>query len=102
MQDLKLYLDAVDPRLFHTLLAVAIGSLYYGWRKLHAASFDALPQALKALPGLLIGAGASALATNSTVLSDVVMQIVSGVGSALLAVGGHHVLKESALPYQGN
>lgn len=100
MQQLKLFLDSLDPRLFHAVLALVIGAAYYAWRRFSPATFERLPKALQPLPALLLAGTANVMATSNTgQLIELATQLGLGVLDGVLAVGGHHVLKALPGPY---
>lgn len=95
--DLRLALDALYPGLFNAVLAIFAGAVIYGWRKASPKTFEMLPPAVQSFPALILGAVTSAAASQGAL----VQAAIAGSLSGLLAVGGHHALKASPLPYTG-
>lgn len=90
MQELKAYLDSIDPRLFYLAVALVIGAIIFGWKKIHSTSFYKLPGRYRALPAAILGAIASA--STSSELKRAVVDAVIGVFAGITAVGGHEFL----------
>ena len=98
--EIKSHLDALDPRMFHALLAAIIGGLYYLLRKTSPALFERIPKQLQPLPALLLAAGANVYASgNSGELLVIAQQLGLGMLDGVLAIGGHHALKALPGPY---
>ncbi len=91
MHEIRIYLDAVDPRLWPLCLALAVGAVVFVWRKAHPRSFERLPRPWQSLPAVVLAAVVSG-ATGADVVQMVVEAIAGGF-SGVLAVGGHHVVK---------
>lgn len=87
MTGIKLYLDSIDPRLFYLAIALAVGAVVFGWKKLHPLSFYRLPQRARALPAAILGAIAAASGAED--ISRAVVDAIIGVFAGITAVGGH-------------
>ena len=94
LADLKATLDAYHPAAFHAALVVLVGATIFGWRKLHPSSFERLPKTLQDFPAVALGAGMGALSTGMDPIAA-----LAGAFAGLAAIGGHHALKRSPLPY---
>jgi hypothetical protein len=101
---LRTVLDGVHPGLFNAILSALLLGAIWVWRKFWPASFAKLPTAVQAAPALAGGAVLGALSANingapiDAVLAALV-QSAGGIISGLAAIGTHHALKESPLPY---
>lgn len=85
--DIKQYLVAIDPRLWPLAIALFVGFLYWGFRRLWPATFDKLNPKLKALPGAIIAALVSGAA-----LPDIKEFVIETIIGALTAGGGHEFI----------
>jgi hypothetical protein len=95
---LKSQLDAIDPRLFYLCVTLVAFGLVYAWKKLYPKSFAELPEALQAMPAILLGALLSAQG-NASDVGKAMLGALFGALSGLAAVGTHVALKKSSLPY---
>lgn len=102
MTGIRLYLDAIDPKLWPLALALAAWALVYAWRKAaprlpSALQFDSLPARVQALPGVLWAAALSASTGADAV--EAMRAALLGTLSGVLAIGIHHGLKLAPGPY---
>lgn len=86
--DIKVLIQSVDPRLWPMTIALLVGFAYWGWKKVHPASFEKVPPKLKALPGTILAAVVSGLTLPD--LPTFVMDVILG---SLTAGGGHEFLQ---------
>lgn len=89
MHAVKLYLDAVDPRLFYLTICAVAYLIVSVWSTYLPLSFAKLPPQLKALPSVLIGAVLSASASSALELKAVFLNTLWGAVLGLTAVGGY-------------
>jgi hypothetical protein len=90
MTEFKNYLDAIDPRLFYLTIALAVGAVIFGWKKIHSESFYKVPTRYRALPAAVLGALVSG--SSATEIKHAVIDAVIGVFAGVTAVGGHEFL----------
>jgi hypothetical protein len=90
MHEFKAYLDAIDPRLFYIGIAMLVGAVIFGWKKVHPASFFRLPTQYRALPAVILGAVTSA--SGASEIKRAIIDAVIGVFAGITAVGGHEAV----------
>lgn len=103
---LRTTLDAYRPGLFNALLSALLLGAVWAWRRFSPATFEKLPPAVQSFPALAGGAvlGALSASTGGPVVDAVISALVQSAGgliSGLAAIGTHHALKASPLPYGG-
>lgn len=93
-------LDAVYPGLFNAVIGAVVVLGVWLLKKFAPNWFAKLPPAVQALPAMVISAVVTALSATSPTLSSFLSQLLAGtLVTGTMAVGAHHVLKESPLPY---
>lgn len=92
----KAALDGYHDGLFFALLAVLVGGIVYGVRRFFPAGFNALPPVVQHFPAVALGALVGALSSGMDPIAA-----LAGAFAGLTAIGGHHALKSSPLPYGG-
>ena len=90
MHEFKAYLDGVDPRLFYIGVALLVGAVIFGWKKIHPDSFFKLPTQYRALPAIILGAETSA--SSATEIKRAIIDAVIGIFAGITAVGGHEAV----------
>jgi len=90
MHEFKAYLDGVDPRLFYIGVALLVGAVIFGWKKIHPDSFFKLPTQYRALPAIILGAVTSA--SSATEIKRAIIDAVIGIFAGITAVGGHEAV----------
>lgn len=98
-------LDGIRPGLFNAALAGLVWVGIWLVRKVSPALFSKIPEAWQAGPALVLSGLVTAVSTplNGDVLDAAIRvltnSLAGGLISGLLAVGTHHALKASPLPY---
>lgn len=100
LQRFRAELAELHPALPAIVLALVVGGLIYAWRRLHPRSFERVPKPVQALPAVLISVALAAASSGGDALKAV-LDALAGVFVGLIPIGGHHVLKESPIPYVG-
>ncbi len=98
MADLKLYLDAMDPRLWWLGVTLLIYCLVHLWRALgkylpQALRFEVVPTRFRALPAaaLALVIGATGLSSGD-ILQNLLGLVLSGV-AGVTSVGLHEMVQ---------
>jgi hypothetical protein len=99
------FLQAQDPKMFYTAVAMLTGGLIYLWRRFSFSTWEAVTRKqplLQDLPALVLAGLMSAAPAIGKgfipVLGNILFGILFGGGTAIF---GHHALKDSPLPYNG-
>lgn len=97
MLTLKLSLDALDPRLWWVAISLVVYLLVFVWKQLSAklpdwAKFEVVPTKLRALPALLLATAITATGLSSAEIGKILLELLMGAASGLMAVGGHETL----------
>jgi len=97
MLTLKLALDSIDPRLWWVAISLVVYLLVFVWKQLSAklpawAKFEVVPTKLRALPALLLATAITATGLESAEIGKILLELLMGAASGLLAVGGHETL----------
>lgn len=97
MHDVRLYLEAIDPRLWHVVVGAVVFAVIYAWRKISPSTFDALPPKAQALPAIILGVVISE--SSSANFTGMLIDAIFGAFSGWQAIGSHEFLKTSPGPY---
>lgn len=93
-------LNGVYPGLWNAAVGVVVVTLIWLLKKLAPNLFDKLPPAVQALPAVFLSGMISGLSAAAPLIGDFLAHFaVGGMLGGTLAVGAHHMLKESPLPY---
>lgn len=94
------YLDSLYPGLWNATVAALVVFLIWLLKKVRPDLFAKLPPAVQALPAVVLSGLVSGLsAFEPTILAFLTQLIGGGIAGGAAAVGMHHMLKESPLPY---
>ena len=93
-------LDAAFPGLSSAAVGALAVLAIWLLKRFAPAVFAKLPPALQAMPAMVFSAVVSSLAAAEPTLASILQNALGGAFVAgTFAVGAHHVLKESPLPY---
>lgn len=88
MNEIKLYLNAIDPRLWNVTMALVIGGIVQGFKTYLPAQWGAIPSRWKVIPAMAIGALLGGTSSADGVVA-LVLDAALGSFSGLTAAGGH-------------
>lgn len=96
----RTWLDNIYPGLWNLALSLVVVALLWGLKKWQPDFFAKLPPSVQALPAMFLAGVASAFAAFEPTLISFLTSLIGGaITGGVAAVGAHHVLKESKLPY---
>jgi prepilin signal peptidase PulO-like enzyme (type II secretory pathway) len=105
MDTFRTFLASLDPRIFYAGTAGLAWLLIYAWRKISMASWDAVTRKnplLQNLPAIVLsGLISAAPAINKSFVNTLFDVIYGAFAGGAMSIVGHHMLKDSPLPYQG-
>lgn len=100
LTNLRVWLDHLYPGLWNASVAALAVLVLWLLKKFAPNFFAKLPPSIQALPAVFIAAIVSGVAALApTLLSFLSSAAAGGLLGGVTAVGVHHVLKESKLPY---
>jgi hypothetical protein len=97
MLDIKLYLDAIDPRLWWVGITLVVYLVVQLWRWLSqwlpaGIRFEAVPTRARAVPAVLLAAAIGATGLDSTEIAKVLLDLALSSVAGVTAVGGRDIL----------
>jgi hypothetical protein len=97
MIELKIALDALDPRIWWVGVTLLVYLLVWCWRWVSrylpaVLRFEACPSRLRALPAVGLATAIGATGIDSAEIAKILLDLVLAAISGVTAVGGHEML----------
>lgn len=99
LSSIRSWLESIHPLAPHVAIALVVWLAVWAVRKWAPHTWQKLPTSVQSLPALLLAEALSV--ASSADATQAMVNAVLGVLAGVLAVGGHHVLKDLPGPYVG-